>query len=282
GYGGDPGSNGRFAAGQGVSPSIGQSNGQGNARYGSEPAFGNEPSLGNEQGFANEQGFGNEQAFGNEPRSSNEQRSPHEQGFGGEQRSTNERGFGNEPGFGDEPGFANEPGFGNAAPLASRLSGPPSPPAPPTRDNGVAPAPVEEPVSAHANQGRGAEANSGGPGRNEWPIQPMRGEPPLTLFRGLRLLDLAPGTEIDRFGVGDGNLTYAVGTPFEQRSLVPDWVHRPYHVYRVRRPFQALAGNAIPWFEQPGGGTAYLLPYAVNELIEAGDVIEVEAGDPPA
>jgi hypothetical protein len=45
---------------------------------------------------------------------------------------------------------------------------------------------------------------------------------------------------------------------------------------------QALMGNAIPWFEQPGGGTAYLLPYAINELIEAGDVIEVEAGDPPA
>ena len=53
-------------------------------------------------------------------------------------------------------------------------------------------------------------------------------------------------------------------------------------MYRVRRPLQALTGSAIPWFEQPGGGTAYLLPYAVNELIETGDVIEVEAGEPPA
>ena len=88
----------------------------------------------------------------------------------------------------------------------------------------------------------------------------MSGEPPLTLFRGKRLLELQPGTEVDRFGSPEGNLTYVAGTPFEQRSLVPDWVHRPYHMYRVIRPVQALTGGAIPWFDQPGGGTAYLLP----------------------
>jgi hypothetical protein len=198
--------------------------------------------------------------------------------MGGEQLF-GESGF-DESGF-DEQGFTDEPGFGNEAPLGSRLSAPPAaPPMRDNRDNGVAPAPIEEPV----NQSRPAEAPNGASGqnRNEWPIQPLRGEPPLTLFRGLRLLELSPGTEIDRFGVGDGNLAYAIGTPFEQRSLVPDWVHRPYHVYRIRRPLQALSGNAIPWFEQPGGGTAFLLPYAINELIEAGDVIEVEAGEPPA
>lgn len=115
----------------------------------------------------------------------------------------------------------------------------------------------------------------------EWPIQPLNGEPPLTLFRGKRLLELQPGTEVDRFGGPDGNLTYVAGTPFEQRSLVPEWVHRPYHVYRVLRPMQALTGGAIPWFDQPGGGTAYLLPRAVEELLGNGDLVEIEPAEPP-
>lgn len=116
----------------------------------------------------------------------------------------------------------------------------------------------------------------------EWPIQPLAGEPPLTLFRGKRLLELQPGTEVDRFGSPDGNLTYVAGTPFEQRSLVPEWVHRPYHMYRVIRPVQALTGGAIPWFEQPGGGTAYLLPRAIDDLVGAGDLMEIEPAEPPA
>lgn len=115
----------------------------------------------------------------------------------------------------------------------------------------------------------------------EWPIQPLAGEPPLTLFRGKRLLELQPGTELDRFGGPEGNLLYVAGTPFEQRSLVPEWVHRPYHVYRVTRPVQALTGGAIPWFDQPGGGTAYLLPRAVEDLVVTGDLVEVEAAEPP-
>jgi hypothetical protein len=115
----------------------------------------------------------------------------------------------------------------------------------------------------------------------DWPIQPLAGEPPLTLFRGKRLLELQPGTEVDRFGGPDGNLTYVAGTPFEQRSLVPEWVHRPYHVYRVTRPVQALAGGAIPWFDQPGGGTAYLLSRAVEELLGNGDLVEIEPAEPP-
>jgi hypothetical protein len=114
-----------------------------------------------------------------------------------------------------------------------------------------------------------------------WPIQPMSGEPPLTLFRGKRMLELAPGTEIDRFGNPDGNLTYAAGTPFTERSLVPDWIERPYHTYRLERPTQALAGEAIPWFEQAGGGTAYVLPDAVEELLADGRLTELPGRKPP-
>ncbi|HEX3647480.1 MAG TPA: TNT domain-containing protein [Pseudonocardiaceae bacterium] len=115
----------------------------------------------------------------------------------------------------------------------------------------------------------------------DWPIQPLAGEPPLTLFRGKRLLELQPGTEVDRFGAPDGNLTYSAGTPFEQRSLVPEWVHRPYHVYRVTRPVQALTGGAIPWFDQPGGGTAYLLPRAIDDMVGSGELVEIEPAEPP-
>ncbi len=116
----------------------------------------------------------------------------------------------------------------------------------------------------------------------EWPIAPLPGEPPLTLFRGKRVIELEPGTEIDRFGDDDGNLVYAVGTPFQERSLVPEWVERPYHVYRVRQPVQALTGAAIPWFEQPGGGTAYLLPDAVGDLVAHGHLVEVPGRDRPS
>nr|WP_219633045.1 TNT domain-containing protein [Haloechinothrix aidingensis] len=119
-----------------------------------------------------------------------------------------------------------------------------------------------------------------GPGQ-QWPIQPLPGEPPLTLFRGKEIRQLPAGSELDRFGSPDGNLTYIAGTPFEERSLVPEWVHRTYHVYRVQRPIEALTGVAIPWFNQPGGGHAYLLPVSVQELLDSGVLIELEPGDPP-
>jgi hypothetical protein len=109
----------------------------------------------------------------------------------------------------------------------------------------------------------------------------MAGEPPLTLFRGKELRELPAGSELDRFGGPNGNLTYAAGTPFAERSLVPEWVNRPYHVYRVQRPLEALAGVAIPWFNQPGGGSAYLLPASIEELVAEGDLIELDPGEPP-
>jgi hypothetical protein len=162
------------------------------------------------------------------------------------------------------------------------LDVPTDPPLPPTP---VEPEAVTEqhaePVDEHVND-RVPEAAAPPPPPIEWPIQPLAGEPPLTLFRGKRLLELQPGTEVDRFGTPEGNLTYVAGTPFEQRSLVPDWVHRPYHVYRLIRPIQALAGGAIPWFDQPGGGTAYLLPRAVGELIDNGDLVEIGPPEQPS
>ncbi|MCG8918984.1 glycohydrolase toxin TNT-related protein [Actinokineospora sp. PR83] len=131
-----------------------------------------------------------------------------------------------------------------------------------------------EPVPAQAQTGPNRRPQ-------DWPIQPRQGEPPLTLFRGKQMLELAPGTEIDRYGEPGGNLTYAAGTPFERRSLVPDWVGRPYRAYRVLKPTEALTGVAIPWFDQPGGGTAYLLSRSVAELIDNGHLVEVNDREAP-
>ncbi|MGW4064160.1 glycohydrolase toxin TNT-related protein [Amycolatopsis sp. NPDC004747] len=142
---------------------------------------------------------------------------------------------------------------------------PGGPPAPPRR---------EEPARPAVNGG-------GGGGQQQWPIGPLAGEPPLTLFRGKELRELPAGSELDRFGGPNGNLTYAAGTPFAERSLVPEWVNRPYHVYRVQRPLETLAGVAIPWFNQPGGGSAYLLPASIEELLAEGDLIELDPGEPP-
>jgi Tuberculosis necrotizing toxin len=119
------------------------------------------------------------------------------------------------------------------------------------------------------------------PAGSEWPITPLPGEPPLTLFRGKRVVELEPGMEIDRFGDDDGNLVYAVGTPFSERSLVPEWIDRPYHVYRVRQHVQVLTGAAIPWFDQPGGGTAFLLPDAVGDMVAHGQLMEVSDRERP-
>jgi hypothetical protein len=183
-------------------------------------------------------------------------------------------------------------------PQAQHAGPPPAAPAPPRREPpqsaptvlapvppGVPPVPPGPPAAPSALPRREEPArpavNGGGGGQQQWPISPMAGEPPLTLFRGKELRELPAGSELDRFGGPNGNLTYAAGTPFAERSLVPEWVNRPYHVYRVQRPLEALAGVAIPWFNQPGGGSAYLLPASVEELLAEGDLIELDPGEPP-
>ncbi|WP_410668604.1 glycohydrolase toxin TNT-related protein [Amycolatopsis sp. cmx-4-68] len=185
-------------------------------------------------------------------------------------------------------------------PMAQQQAGPPpAAPAPPRREppqsapTVLAPVPqgappVAPPVPAappalprREEPARPAVNGGGGGGQQQWPIGPMAGEPPLTLFRGKELRELPAGSELDRFGGPSGNLTYAAGTPFAERSLVPEWVNRPYHVYRVQRPLEALAGVAIPWFNQPGGGSAYLLPASIEELLAEGDLIELDPGEPP-
>ncbi|WP_410572735.1 TNT domain-containing protein [Amycolatopsis sp. cmx-4-61] len=107
----------------------------------------------------------------------------------------------------------------------------------------------------------------------EWPIQPVGGDAPLSMYSGKRLVTLPPGTEMDRYGEPTGNTLYAARTEWPHRSEpaeVQDWA---YHVYRLRRPVRALTGTAIDWYDQPGGGTAYVLERPVADLL-ADDVLE--------
>ncbi|WP_447008588.1 glycohydrolase toxin TNT-related protein [Saccharothrix isguenensis] len=148
--------------------------------------------------------------------------------------------------------------------------------------------PVEPPASAQATQvvqpapqSAAATSTQEPKSQRSWPINPMNGEPPLTLFRHKKMVELPAGMEVDRFGEGEGNLVYAAGTPFAQRSLVPSWINRPYHVYRLRRPVEVLTGIAVPWFEQPGGGTAYLMPKTIDDMVADGVLVEVANQDAP-
>jgi hypothetical protein len=115
-------------------------------------------------------------------------------------------------------------------------------------------------------------------------IQALPDEPPLSLFRDRALVTVPVGTEIDRFGDESGNLVYAAGTMYGNRSLPPDWLNRRYHVYRVRQPIPAVQGVAVPWFGQVGGGTGYFLPRSVRDLLEAGSLVEIAevTTEPPA
>lgn len=181
------------------------------------------------------------------------------------------------------PSFAAELSDALAPPPVLPPAPPPPPPPPPPEPTRRQPVRTEllsvgQPEPAPEPPPRRPAPQQGG----DWSITPMPGEPPLTLFRGKRMIELSPGTEIDRFGAGEGNLVYAAGTPFKLRSLVPEWIDRPYHVYQVTRPLEVLSGTAIPWFDQPGGGSAFLLPDAVDELLATGELVELPAVEPPA
>ena len=106
-------------------------------------------------------------------------------------------------------------------------------------------------------------------------IQSLPDEPPLSILGNREFIMVPIGVELDRFGGDGGNLVYAAGTAFGERSLPPDWLARPYHVYRVARPVAAVWGVAVPWFDQPGGGTGYFLVRAVRELLADGSLVDV-------
>ncbi|HWD01212.1 MAG TPA: TNT domain-containing protein [Amycolatopsis sp.] len=107
-----------------------------------------------------------------------------------------------------------------------------------------------------------------------WPIQPLGGDPGLQLYGGKRIVTLPPGTEMDRYGGPEGNTLYAAGTEWTHRSQPSEVRQREYHVYRLRRPVRAIVGSPIAWYDEAGGGTAYVLERSVAELLADGSAEE--------
>jgi hypothetical protein len=121
---------------------------------------------------------------------------------------------------------------------------------------------------------------------NDWPIQPLPGEPPLTLLHEKHIAALMPGREIIRYGQPAGNLAFADGTEFSAMSLRPEREQEGPRRYRVARALRVLSGQTVPWHEQPGGGIAYLLPKSLAEHLADGSITESNdepaGSDPPA
>ena len=110
---------------------------------------------------------------------------------------------------------------------------------------------------------------------NDWPIQPLPGEPPLTLLAEKHIAVLMPGRVIVRYGAPAGNMTFADGTEFTAMSLRAERQQQGPRRYRVLRELRTLSGRTVPWHDQPGGGTAYYLPKSIEEHLANRGITEV-------
>ena len=103
----------------------------------------------------------------------------------------------------------------------------------------------------------------------DWPIRPCEGEPPLTLLRNKRMVRLAAGTLVLRFGGESGNLVHHDESRFPTTSLPIEREHEEA-TYRLCRPLWVVVGIAVPWAGLPGGAVSYVLPKAVHEHVTEG------------
>lgn len=105
----------------------------------------------------------------------------------------------------------------------------------------------------------------------DWPIQPTEGEPPLTLLRNKRIVRLAAGTVVVRFGGDSGNLVHHDEARFPTTSL-PWERERDERTFRLCRPLSVILGIAVPWAGLPGGAVSYVLPKAIKEHLADGSL----------
>ncbi|EOC0267093.1 TNT domain-containing protein [Cronobacter dublinensis] len=92
-----------------------------------------------------------------------------------------------------------------------------------------------------------------------------------------------PGMKIDRYGgyidngvfVDRGTFFSPAGASFESRALPIDTLNKPYKTYEVIAPVHAEMGPAIPWFNQPGGGTQFELSKSISQLLAENKIREI-------
>lgn len=117
----------------------------------------------------------------------------------------------------------------------------------------------------------------------DWPVQPLRGEPPLTLFRGKRMVVLPADTVVVRYGPDGGNLVHQDSVRFRETSLTADRATQRRE-FRVTRPLRVLTGVTLPFGGMPGGALAYFLPGPVGLHLRSRALVPVapRAAAPPA
>ncbi|SFR28084.1 Protein of unknown function [Lentzea waywayandensis] len=130
-----------------------------------------------------------------------------------------------------------------------------------------------------------ARLRAGGPDTNtvaalnDWPIQPLPGEPPLTLLTHKRMATLMAGREVVRYGGPGGNLVFTPNTEFPETSLRAEREAEGSRRYRVTRDLRVLAGTTVPWHGQPGGGRGYLLARSIGEHLADGSLADITGGE---
>ena len=87
---------------------------------------------------------------------------------------------------------------------------------------------------------------------------------------------LNPGARIDRYGYEGGSFVSPEGVPYNARSLAPGTEFKPYNVYEVVKPIDALGGKVAPWLDEAGGGIQYKLNQPIDKLLEGGYIKKVE------
>ena len=86
------------------------------------------------------------------------------------------------------------------------------------------------------------------------------------------------GDLVDRYGGTNPNSRFLApeNTPINQRSLPPNIDYNKYNCYEVLKSFHVQGGKIAPYYGKPGGGTQYVTPYPINELIERGYLIKIK------
>lgn len=117
------------------------------------------------------------------------------------------------------------------------------------------------------------------------------GWPPNRGATSLKIVTLKAGMLVDRYGgyydadsvfQDKGMFVSPAGIPFAQRALPAKTLSSPYRVYKIVKPITDVKkGGIIPWFNQPGLGIQYELPYNINDLKKGGYLAEEKDKERP-
>ena len=86
---------------------------------------------------------------------------------------------------------------------------------------------------------------------------------------------LAPGTQIDRYGFDGGTFLSPTETPSGARALAPGTTSKPYNQFEVVKPIDVQSGEVAPWFDEVGGGTQHEFPMPVTSALDDGYIKRV-------